>query len=95
MRILLALGIFICASIAIADAQKRADMTIHTVLPYDQIPAIFKPEFVSADSADIHADSPVIGVALDGEARAYSMILLNHHEIVNDVVGGQPIATTW
>lgn len=68
---------------------------IHTVLPYDGIPAIFQPEFVSADAADVHPDSPMIGVSINGEQRAYSMILLNHHEIVNDVVGGKPIATTW
>ena len=34
----------------------------------------------------------VIGVALGGEARAYPLRILNWHEIVNDTVGGEPVA---
>ncbi len=70
-------------------------LEIHTVLPFDAIPAIFEPEFVDAEKAGVSDESPMIGVSLNGEQRAYSMILLNHHEIVNDEVGGEPIATTW
>lgn len=68
---------------------------IHTVLPKDAIPAIFDPEFVSAREGKLNKNAPIIGVSLGGEHRAYAMFLLNRHEIVNDVVGGQPIATTW
>jgi hypothetical protein len=75
----------------------HADVTdeIHTVLPRDAIPAIFAPEFVSSDKADVHKTAPMIGVSLHGEQHAYSMYLLNRHEIVNDVVGGEPIGSTW
>ena len=77
-------------------AENRSDLLdIHTVLPFDAIPAIFEPEFVDAGEADVRGDSPMIGVSLNGEQHAYSMVLLNHHEIVNDRVGGEPIATTW
>ena len=68
---------------------------IVTVLPVDAIPAIVKPTFVSADVAKVGEKSPVIGVAFNGEAHAYSMYLLNGREIVNDTVGGVKIATTW
>lgn len=68
---------------------------IHTVLPVDAIPAIFEPRFLPADAADVHDDSPMIGVSFGGEHRAYSMVLLNAHEIVNDEVGGRAIASTW
>ena len=68
---------------------------IHTVLPLDAIPAIDNPEFVAADLADIDEDAPVIGLSVGDESHAYSMYLLNGHEIVNDWIGGQPIATTW
>lgn len=61
----------------------------------DQIPSIDKPIFVSADKAKIKDDAPVIGVALNGEAHAYSMYLLDAHEIVNDKFGDQAVATTW
>ncbi len=80
---------------AIASARDYSDDRILTVLPYDAIPAILNPEFVSADKAKLAADSPVIGVNFNGESRAYSINLLNGHEIVNDEIGGLKIATTW
>jgi hypothetical protein len=40
-------------------------------------------------------DDRVIGVALGGEARAYPLRLMRWHEVVNDFVGGQPIAVTY
>lgn len=68
-----------------------------TILPPDRIPAIRNPEFVSAIEAErwMVPDEPVIGVEINGEARAYSTFMLSRHEIVNDIVGGRPIAVTW
>lgn len=38
----------------------------------------------------------ILGVEIEGDARAYSVPLLSRQEIVNDVVGvGKPIAVTW
>lgn len=39
-------------------------------------------------------DDPVIGIARDGEARAYPFRILNWHEIVNDEFGG-PLLVTY
>lgn len=65
-------------------------------LPRDAIPAIDDPVFVPADRAGFVAESePVIGVVLDGQARAYPTWLLNGHEIVNDHVAGRAITVTW
>ena len=36
---------------------------IITILPYDAIPAITNPRFVTADGAELEPDSPVIGVS--------------------------------
>lgn len=83
---------FVVFCVAAAD---YTDDAIRTLLPFDAIPAITDPQFVSANAAELDADAPVIGVALNNESRAYSLYLLNGHEIVNDVVGGQNIATTW
>ncbi len=68
-----------------------------TLLPRDAIPAIDNPRFYGPDEADREyaPDELVLGVALDGEARAYSTSLLNQHEIVNDTIAGRPIAVTW
>ena len=38
---------------------------------------------------------PVLGVVLNGEARAYSLWHLDAHEIVNDTLAGTAIAATW
>lgn len=38
---------------------------------------------------------PVIGVVVEGEARAYPVRMLAWHEVVNDRVGGRDIAVTY
>ena len=81
--------------VAVAASAIAAEDLVRTLLPFDAIPAITEPQFVSADEAKLAPDAPVIGVAINGESRAYSLYLLNGHEIVNDVVGGEKIATTW
>ncbi len=68
---------------------------IHTVLPMDAIPAILDPAFVPATQAKVEDMAAMIGVVFDQEAHAYSSVVLNYHEIVNDVVAGVKIATTW
>jgi hypothetical protein len=40
-------------------------------------------------------DDRVIGVEFGGEARAYPLRLMRWHEVVNDTVGGAPIAVTY
>ncbi len=37
---------------------------------------------------------PVIGLELDGEVRACPLRVLIRHEIVDDVLGGVPVAVT-
>ncbi len=70
---------------------------MYTVLPPGAIPAISDPEFLRGqDAADqMSPHEPVIGMVIDGKARAYSMWQLDSHEIVNDVLGGVAIAATW
>ncbi len=73
------------------------DYEIITLLPRDGIPAIFDPEFLTAEEAsDEYSDNElVLGVEIDGDARAYSIPYLSSREIVNDTVGGRHIAATW
>ena len=62
----------------------------------DCIPSIDNPRFVSADEADHVADDAVmIAISYGGEHRAYPAKILDHHEIVNDTIAGEPIAITW
>ena len=74
-----------------------AEFEIITLLPKDAIPSIDRPRFYSVKEADAEyePDEVVIGVEFDGDARAYPVGLLSSHEVVNDTVGGRPIAVTW
>ena len=73
------------------------EFEIVTLLGFDGIRSIEDPRFVSSDAADENygPDELILGVEIEGDARAYSVPLLSRHEIVNDVVGGKPIAVTW
>lgn len=65
--------------------------------PKDGIPAINDPSFIDvADEARITAREPVITLEIAGEVpRAYPIRYLMWHEIVNDTVGGVPVAVTF
>lgn len=63
----------------------------------DGIPAIDAPRYVSIVEADgwLEPQEPVILVELNGAARAYPVQILMWHEIVNDELGGTPVAVTY
>lgn len=65
------------------------------ILPRGRIAAITNPQFVPANKANIADDSWVLGVVVNGEARAYSLNLLNSHEVVNDQIGETAFAAVW
>lgn len=65
------------------------------VLP-DGIPDLANPLMISAGEADYLAgDERIFGVAINGDARAYPLRIVNAHEMVNDSVGGESIALSW
>jgi hypothetical protein len=80
-------------------AEVRIDPSaIVTLLPKDAIPAIRdpKPLFVPArEVKGVRDADQVLGVTIAGESRAYPIPFLSWHEIVNDTIGGVPIAATW
>jgi len=64
--------------------------------PKDGIPSIDKPTFVPvANMRDLSSSEPVIGLVVNGDARAYPLRILTWHEIVNDTVGGVPVVVTY
>lgn len=72
------------------------DEVISGGVPRDGIPPIDDPTFVEASLAvELSPQSPVIALEIAGAARAYPLEVLTRHEIVNDVVGGAPIAITF
>jgi len=65
------------------------------LLDRDAIPAVRDPRFVLADKAKLADGEKVLGIVIGGDARAYPLIDLDAHEVVDDVVGRKPIAATW
>ncbi len=63
----------------------------------DGIPPIDAPRFESVSAAQswLQPQSPVIALEINGDARAYPLAVLTRHEIVNDVIGGVPVAVTF
>ena len=80
-----------------ARSNEVKDFRIVTVLPRDGIRAITDPDFVPAAEASqwMRDREQVIGLEIGGEVKAYPINVLSRHEIVNDVVGGTPVAVTW
>ena len=62
--------------------------------PKDGTPSIDDPQFMPAAEAELPAE-PVIGLVVEGDARAYPLRILIWHEIVNDVAGRVPVAVTF
>jgi Protein of unknown function (DUF3179) len=65
--------------------------------PPDGIPSIDDPKFISIQEADKYLEDSdlVLGLNINGDVRAYPLQILVWHEIVNDNVGGVPVAVTY
>lgn len=64
--------------------------------PPDGIPPIDKPRFLNVGDIDFLADQePVLALDIDGDTRAYPVQIMTWHEIVNDTVGGVPVAVSY
>jgi hypothetical protein len=60
---------------------------------------MFRPladaRLVPAARADLRPDDMVMAVNINGDERAYPVLQLAYHHVVNDVAGGVPIAATY
>lgn len=65
--------------------------------PPDGIPSIDDPKFISVQEAGKFLEDSdfVLGLNINGDIRAYPLQILVWHEIVNDNVGGIPVAVTY
>lgn len=78
----------------------KTDIDISTIIsggpPKDGIAAIDEPTFISIAEAGALGDrDPVIGIEINGDARAYPLGVLMRHEIANDVIGGKAVTVTY
>ena len=79
-----------------ATAQKGVEFKPQRVIA-QRFPAIVDAKFIKGRKADIEDNELVLGVYLNGKARAYPINMLTRptREIINDKLGGKAIAATW
>ncbi len=72
------------------------DLVLSGGPPPDGIPPLDDPQFERADTVDWLGDrEPVLSLTVGGETRGYPIQVMTWHEIVNDTVGGTPVAVTY
>ena len=81
-----------------SSPEANRTLEIITLLPKDGIPAILEERvsFLTGTqaAAQMLPSDRVIGLSINGDHRAYSTAPLSSHEVVNDTVGGEPVAVT-
>jgi hypothetical protein len=90
------------AAVAITAEEKEKsivplDQIVSGGPPPDGIPSIDNPKFISVQEASkfLEDSEHVLGLNINGDIRAYPLQILVWHEIVNDKVGGMPVAVTY
>ncbi len=79
-----------------APLRIRLEEVVWGGVPLDGIPTLEQPAHIPAAEADyLRDDEAVFGVAIGGEARAYPLRMLDWHELLNDVVGGEPVSLSY
>ena len=68
---------------------------VEQLLARGKIAAVLDPQFVPAGESKISDDAWGLGVVIEGQAKAYSLNLLNRHEVVNDQSGDTAYAAVW
>jgi len=64
--------------------------------PKDGIPSIDNPKFLTVENVNFLEDSDkIVGLQFNGISKAYPLKILVWHEIVNDYIGGLPVAITY
>ena len=101
------LPIFIASFLALSlPAQAAWDFSKHSIPvedikgggpPRDGIPALFQPEYITAKDANrlLDPEERVLGLKVNGVARAYPLRILSWHELVNDEIAGTPYLVSW
>ena len=75
--------------------EDNIEYQIPFMLGFDAIRPVYAPIFAPANVAPLLDDELVMGLVIDGEAKAYPITVLRSREMVNDELGGLPILVTW
>jgi len=62
----------------------------------DGIPPLTNPPLIDATEAQFMSDSELVfGISINGDVRAYPYRFMDWHEMLNDVIGGQPVSLAY
>jgi len=79
-----------------AEMRIRLEEIVWGGVLVDGIPPLDTPDMISAGEASYLADDDLVfGIEIDGDARAYPLRIMGWHEMMNDTVGGVPIALAY
>lgn len=79
-----------------ADSDVQFDTLMQACPARDCIPSIDQPVFVATGEVEyLRDDDLVMTLTHNGITRAYPTRILDHHEIVNDMFGSDPVAVTY
>jgi hypothetical protein len=85
-KIAVAAGLFVACASAVLARVNVFELMFHPV---------GSPAFESTAATRLDTDEKVLAVQVNGAARAYPIRAIAYHHIVNDTVGGTPIAATY
>jgi len=93
----LAVLLLVAAGSAATQERTNHDQSGYTELHEPGFPIKSDLTSVPAAQATLRDDDLVLGVVVGGEARAYPISLMwePQNEVLNDTLGGEPIAATW
>jgi len=79
-----------------ADSDVAFDSLMQACPARDCIPSIDQPVYVASGDVDyLRDDDLLMTLTHNGITRAYPTRILDHHEIVNDMFGADPVAITY
>lgn len=98
--------VFFLAPFSLAASQKNGFVITDPLIPAseifaggppkDGIPAIVTPKFVSAEKSQfLENNAKILGIVIDGVAKAYPIKILNWHEIVNDKIKNKSFVVSY
>ena len=87
------------AALASSTQELEKEYNGHSMraVPRDAFPVLTNPAMSGAAEGDkfFRPNEWVIGVELNGAARAYPVTVMGIHELINDTVAGHPITVCW
>lgn len=79
----------------LSDSLINVDEIHHGGPAKDGIPAVDHPVFIAKEASSLLPDERILGLSINGLAKAYPIKILNYHEIVNDFFQEQPVVITY